>query len=71
MPVARFQDVLAELAKQVGKSIEEVERRLRLCDMNLQPRSRFRELAGKYIGCTAEEIARALLTGSIGRLLRG
>jgi hypothetical protein len=70
-PIARFQEVLAALARQAGKLIEEVERRLKLCDMNLQPGAQFHELAGKNIGSTAEEITRALLTGSNGRLLRG
>jgi hypothetical protein len=39
---------------------------LRIRDINLQPEARSYEIFSRYIGCTAEEIARDMLGGQIG-----
>jgi hypothetical protein len=39
---------------------------LRIQDINLRPEARSYEVFSRYIGCTAEEIPRDILSGQIG-----
>jgi hypothetical protein len=69
MPCVGFQDVIAELAKKVGKQVVDVEVLHRIRGMNLRPEARFPEILPRSIVCTAEEITRDMVRGKIGRLV--
>jgi hypothetical protein len=71
MPRVGFKDVITELAEKVGIKVADAEVLPRIRKMNLRLEARFRKIFPRNIVRVAEEIARDMVRGKIGRLLRG